>query len=309
MSNLNNLAYECTDLDKCIATYLLNLQVGDKLPSTRDFAEQMDASLGSISSSLNFLEKTGAVTIRRRGRLGSFLENKSLGVMWSIVENGPLVIAQTLPSFKKCEGLATAIYSLLRNAGVEVYFNFIRGSINRIKALRSGQCHVAIMSELAADELADGNEEIILRLPPKTFVSGHRVYYRRRKPKSAELLRVGVDNASFDVKFLTELEFSEKNVEFHQMSFVQIDSHLEESAADAAISDIDHKELQNSSEIFSRPLSLSVREKLGNRNTSAALVMRKESNTTRIVLTEILDAIQIVKIQQMVVDGQMVPRY
>jgi hypothetical protein len=269
----------------------------------------MDASLGSISSSLNFLEESGAVTIHRRGRLGSFLASKSLGILWSIVENRPLVIAQTLPSFKKCEGLATAVYSLLRNAGVEVYFNFIRGSINRIKALRSGQCHAAIMSELAADELTDSSEETILRLPPKTFVSGHRVYYRVKKPKPPQLIRVGIDNASFDVKFLTELEFANENVEFHQMSFVQIDSHLEESAADAAISDVDHKVLQNSSELSSRPLSPKTREKLGNRNTSAALVIRRDSNTTRVVLREVLDAIEIVQIQQKVVDGQLVPRY
>jgi len=283
--------------------------VGEKLPSTREFAELMDASLGSISTALNYLEEIGAVTINRRGRLGSFLESKSLGILWNIIENGPLVIAQTLPSFKKCEGLATAMYSLLRNAGVEVYFTFIRGSINRFNALKSGQCHAAIMSELAAEELIGKNEEIILRLPPETFVSGHNVFYRGKQHESSKPLRVGIDNASYDVKFLTEMEFAGMDVEYHQMSFVQIDSHLQESAVDAAISDLDHKELLSSSEISSRPLSEEVQAQLGRRNSSAAVIIRKDSDTTRIVLSEILDPEEIVQIQQQVVAGGMVPRY
>ena len=309
MLNLNNFAYEKTELDQNLARKLLTLHTGDKLPSTREFAESMDASLGSISSSLNYLEQVGAVTIKRRGRLGSFLDGKSLGRLWSIIENNPLVIAQTLPSFKKCEGLATAINSMLNNAGVETYMIFIRGSINRLNALRHGQCHAAIMSELAADELIGENEEIILRLPAQTFVTGHNVFYRGKQSSSKEPLRVGIDSASYDVKYLTELEFAGKNVEYHQMSFVQIDSHLEESTVDAAISDLDHKEMLTSGEIYSRPLSPRVERSLGGRNTSAAIVIRSESHTTRTVLTETLNCDEVVRIQQQVVDGKMVPRY
>ena len=308
---MNSNAYpnNCADLDICLAEYLLNLGVGEKLPSTREFTEALEASMGSISSSLNNLEQAGAVTLQRRGRLGTFLENKSLGVLWGIIEQGPLVIAQTLPSFKKCEGLATAIYSTLRNNGVEVYFNFIRGSINRMNALRSGQCHAAIMSELAADELLSPREEIILRLPPETFVTGHQVYYRGAREGSKQNLRVGIDNASFDVKYLTELEFKGQPVEFHQMSFVMIDSYMEDSAVDAAISDLDHKELQNSQTVTARPLSKMVRDQIGERNSCAAVVIRKDSNTTRVVLSEILDTGSIVDIQDQVVEGKLVPRY
>ena len=135
------------------------------------------------------------------------------------------------------------------------------------------------------------------------------MFYRGKKRRSTSPLRVGIDNASFDVKYLTELEFGGEDVEYHQMSFVQIDSHLEESAVDAAISDLDHKELLNSSEISSRPLSDEVQERIGHRNSSAALVIRKGSEITRIVLSEILDPDQILKIQRKVLDGELVPRY
>ena len=53
MANINNNLLECTELDQCLAKYLLVLDAGEKIPSTREFAELMDASLGSISTAMN----------------------------------------------------------------------------------------------------------------------------------------------------------------------------------------------------------------------------------------------------------------
>jgi hypothetical protein len=159
-----NLPPECTDVYKCLANYLLPLKAGDQLLSTRELAELFGVSLGTISAAINELEGIGAVAINRRGRLGSFLEGKSIGALWRIVENRPMVIALTLPTFPKC-GIGNCHVSLLNSADVETYLIFIRGSNNRIRALRSGQCHAAVLSALAADESCTKEEQVILRLP------------------------------------------------------------------------------------------------------------------------------------------------
>lgn len=309
MNNLNSSPTECIDLNRCLANYLLPLKEGDRLLSTREIADLFGASLGSISSALNNLEEIGAVTINRRGRLGSFLEKKSLGILWKIIENGPMVIALTLPSFPKSEGLATAIYSLLDNAGIEAYLIFIRGSYNRIKALRNGRCHAAVMSALAADNLCEGNEEIILELPPQSFVTDHRVVYRCTSEKGSKPLRVGIDMDSFDIKYLTELEFAESDVEYCPVTFMEIDRHLEKSSLDAAISNLDFLDQRASQEICSRPLSPKVQESIGDRDTSATFIIRAGSVSTKTVLKEILDPGAMMEIQQKVVAGLMVPRY
>lgn len=308
----NNLT-ECTGLLKCLANYLLPLNKGDQLLSTRELAELFDASLGSISQTVNNLEEIGAVKINRRGHLGSFLEEKTVGMLWSIIENGPMVIALTLPTFPKCEGLATALHSLLNSAGIETYLTFIRGSLNRIKALRHNQCHAVVTSALTTDELKSNKEEVIMTLPPQSFVMDHRVFYRRKREETSRPLRVGIDNDSFDVKYLTELEFSGIDVEFYQISFIQIDRHIEKSfrdaQLDAAISNIDHFDPLVSSEISSRPLSPQIQALIGDRNSSAAIITKAGSNPTAIALKEILDPQEIMEIQQKVVDGKMVPRY
>lgn len=304
-----NLSKPPTDLDKYVAEYLLSLKEGDQLLSTRELGERYNASLGSISATINYLEEIGAVTLNRRGRLGSFLEQKSIGTLWNIIENDPMIIALTLPSFRKCEGLATAIYSLLNKAGVETYLIFIRGSLNRIKALRNGHCHAAVMSALAADELMGSGEEVILALPPESFVSDHRVFYRRQRQNPSQPLTVGIDPDSFDIKYLTELEFADDEVTFHQMTFTQIDLHLEASSVDAAITNSDHLERLISDKFTSRPLSPKVQAIIGQRDTSAVLVVRADAKAPKIALSTILDPVRVLDMQEQVMKGLIVPRY
>jgi hypothetical protein len=304
----NNLN-ECIQLNECLANYLLPLKEGDRLLSTREFSILFDVSLGSISYALNYFEEIGAVTLDRRGRLGSYLKHKSLGILWRIIENGPMVIALTLPSFPKGEGLATAIYSMLDNAGIEIYLIFVRGSHNRLKALRNKRCHAVVMSTLAADALIYPDEEIIFKLPPQSFVTDHRIFYRSTKEENTRSLRVGIDLDSFDIKYLTELEFSEHEVEYCPMNYLIADRHFEQSSVDAAISNLDHVDQLTSKEILSRPLSPKVQEIIGDRNTSAAFIVKSESISTKVVLREILDPNAILDIQQKVVDRQIAPRY
>jgi YhfZ C-terminal domain/Helix-turn-helix domain len=298
-----------TELDRRLAGYLVSLKEGDPLLSTRELAERFEASLGSISAAVNQLEETEAVKVSRRGHLGSFLEWKSTGALWSIAEDGPLVIALTLPSFPKCEGLATGLYTLLNGAGVATYLIFLRGSYNRIKALRNGQCNAVVMSALAAEVLCDEGEEVILTLPPRSFVEEHMLFFRQNSEKLDRPLTVGVDPESYDVKYLTELEFADYEVNLQPMTFTQIDLHLEDSSVDAAITNGDFRERLINKGFACRPLSPKVKALVGERYTSATLVIPAGSGPTKAVLQEILDPAQILEIQQKVVDGLMVPRY
>ena len=298
-----------TELDQALAGYLLSLNPGDQLLSIRKLAELYDASVGSISTVINALEEIGAVSISRRGHLGSFLEEKSIGALWHAAMDGPMVIGLTLPSFSKCEGLATAIYSLLNGAGIETYLIFMRGSANRLNALRNGHCHAVVMSALAADKLTGPDEAVILELPPETFTGEHRVFYRDTAQDTDHPWKVAIDPESLDIRYLTEMEFADSNVEFCKMTFTQIDLHMEDSPVDAAITTSDFLERLTSKGIASRPLSPKVRAIVGDRVTSATLVINAKASTVRIVLQEILEPQKILEIQQEVIDGRMVPRY
>jgi hypothetical protein len=297
------------DLDKRLAFYLLSLNVEDPILSTRELAKLFGTSTGSISNAVNKLEDLGAIRISRRGRLGSFLEEKSLGILWNFNHAGPMVIALTMPSFPKCEGLATAIYCLLNDAGIETYLIFIRGSYNRLKALRDGVCNAVIISSLAADELCGRRERIILQLPPESFVTDHRVFFQKHRRNKSQPLRVGIDIDSFDIEYLTEMEFPAAEVDYQKITLMQIGRHLLDGFVDAAVWNIDHMEPIINDDIDSRPLSPAVRELIGDRDTSAAMVVRAKSKAARIVLEDVLDPDSILAVQQSVISGETVPRY
>jgi hypothetical protein len=108
---------------------------------------------------------------------------------------------------------------------------------------------------------------------------------------------------------LTELEFSDADITFKQISFIQTDLYFEKSNVDAAISNQDHLKRLINNNIDSRPLSQKVIDKIGNRDTSAALVIRAGENSVSQVLKTVLDPEQIINIQQQVEMGLIVPRY
>ncbi len=297
------------DLVKLLASRLVFRDEGDQLENVRELAEELDASMGSVSATLNVLEQSGAVVLNRRGRLGTILESKSYARLWKHIYNTPMVISLTLPSFVKAEGLATAIYTLLDNAGFETYLTYIRGSLNRLRALREGRCNAAVMSTLAAENLRTQDEEIVLRLPPQSFVTDHRVFYRVHPSDPGQPLRVGIDPDSFDIACITRLEFADQPVQFIPLPFVQTDLHLEKSAVDAAISNIDHLQRLVSSAIASRPLSPVVLRQLGERDTAAALLIKAQDRITGHVLKKVLEPALLLDIQKKVEAGQIVPRY
>jgi hypothetical protein len=194
------------DLQVSLARSLIQLEEGKRLPSIRKLAASTHMSVGSVSTALNGLQDMGAVQIHKRGHLGSLITSLSLGELWNLIEQGPLVIGMTLPMHRRFEGLATGLKQSLEKAGIETYLIFIRGSRTRLKALQENRCHVAVMSGLAADELSGKEHEILLRLPPGNWISGYCIFTAPRRWRENPL-RVVVDPDSFDHRRLSELEF------------------------------------------------------------------------------------------------------
>ena len=148
-----------------------------RLPTIRDLAHEHGSSLASIHVAMGRLEEAGAIRIETRGRLGAFMVDRSVGRLWATAENGPLVIGLPLASSPRYEGLATAIKQLLTTAGLEVFLIFVRGSRQRLQAVREGRCHLTAMSSFAAAELCGPEDAIVVELAPDSYNTGHRVFY------------------------------------------------------------------------------------------------------------------------------------
>jgi hypothetical protein len=291
-----------------LAREFLGLNVDNRLPTVRAIARHHVVSVGTAHSALARIEEVGAIEVDRRGRNGAFLQRRDVGALWFLAEREPLIVALPLPNTPHCHGLATAVTSLLRDAHVRCYCVFIRGSRQRLQALRDRRCHVAVMSALAAEERL-GTEVIALELPVQTLVAEHRVYFAERPATAGNRVRVVLDRDSADFERLAEIEFRGAQVEFVEGTYNQLGRLLREDLADAGIWDVEEGHTRLPPPIRSRPLSDRSLAELRGRNTRATFVAPANHDSVRHVIAAALDSQAILRIQQEVMAGDRTAEY
>jgi hypothetical protein len=296
------------ELRRRMARALLEIGPGDRLPTVRDLAASQGASIGATQEALARFEVDGAIAVDRQGRTTT-LVRRVLGDLWAAAEGGPLILALPLPSTRRIEGLATAVKAQLADAGVESYLVFIRGSRQRVLALRQQRCHAVVMSSLAAKELGGPDEDTVLELPAGSFVKEHRLYVATDGRSSDEPLRVVMDRDSLDFQLLTELEFRDSGATFVPATYMQFPRLIAERRADAVIWDVEEAESRMPSFVHDRELSQGVLDKIGDSNLRAAFVARRPDTSVRRILTASLDQAAVMKVQGEVVQAQRVPEY
>ena len=294
-----------------LAKEVMRLKVDEQVPTYRQLSQRFKSSLGTVSSVMAEFEEDGVVRIERRGWAGTFLHYRDLSRLWSIARNGsPLVIAFPLPSTRVCEGLATAVKEQLSRSQIETFLIFLRGSLNRLQALRQQRCHAVAVSRFAAGLMCGPGERPVLELPPRTYIQEHRVFYAPGlDPYATNHLRVGMDRSSIDIQCLTELEFAGKDVQFVDTNYMRYAQMLETRQVDAVIWDIDDTIGRLGVDVKSRQLSGHVLQQIEYHNTRACFVAGVDDVITETVLIECLQTDELLAIQGAVIEGSRVPEY
>lgn len=307
--NNQNISKNIQPLHRKLANYILGLNQDERIPGIRELAELLDASVGSVSQAIRDLEARGCVSISRRGRMGSYIEELSIGPLWTIIESVPLIGGLTLASNPRYEGLATGLKTMFTNVGIETYMMFIRGSRNRLKALHDDRCHYVAISYFAAKSLTSSTDQIVKVLPPKSFVSSHRVFYNSVSTQNSGPIKVGIDYDSYDQAKLTEMEFEGQDAEFVDLTFTQIERHLSEGIVDCAVWTEDDMIHRSNPIILDRPLSQPVRDLLKKENTCAAIVALSKNKAVHAAIDHVFDNDEILRIQEDVIEGQILPEF
>ncbi len=298
-----------TEVIQQIATYFLTLEKESVVDSIRTISKTLNASIGLISEAITEIEKAGGVILEKRGQLGSFITDMSVGKLWQIARGEPLVIAHTLPSNHRYEGFATALKTALEDAGLETYFIFIRGSRTRINALREKRCHIAITSLFAAHGLREKTEDITKVFPPCSFTSAHHLYLRSAVTRDQNGLVVGIDPDSFDQMHLSKIEFKNADVRFQHFNFMNIYRYLSSGAVDAAIWTEDDMRPHLGDTVRELALSERTRSIAREGDSQAALVTRSNDPLTQEVIKKTIKANAIIAIQNEVIEGKRIPAY
>lgn len=296
-------------LRRDVALILIRTEEGAPLPPIRQLAGRFGSSVGATQMAIARLVEEGTVEIDSRPGRGAILLHKNIGGLFAAVHQGPLLIALPLPSTERINGLATAIKASLTARGVEAYMVFIRGSRPRIAALAQERCHLAVLSRLAAFELIGPAYDILLTLPPGSYVHEHRVFFVGEQPVSGRRMRVGIDPSSRDFERLTELEFADVDVELIPLNYLRAVRAMEDGTIDAAILDTEDALMHFPPGLAHRALSARVQSQLAGANLEAAFVGRAGNEVMKEIVASCLVPAEILRIQQDVIAGRRPPEY
>jgi len=188
-----------------LAQDLLARQEGDRIPSISEYQERLQVSRGTIQNGLSYLKESGAVALVSRGHLGTFIERMDYRRLQECSFNKELMGTMPLPYSSGYQGLATALYQVLKPYAFNLLYS--RGAESRLKLLTAGMCQFTVCSRYAAEEAIRCHTEvqIAVDLGPGTYLTRHVLIFRESGKTNIESgMRVGYDPASVDHRNLTE---------------------------------------------------------------------------------------------------------
>lgn len=216
-----------------VARRLISAHEGERIPTVAQLAAEAGTGTGTVQAALKLLTDGGAITLSRRGHMGTVLVERDLGRLWGFASTGPVIGILPLPGSIEFSGLATAVSSAFRKAEVPLTLAFRLGTRVRIDFLTSGAADFIACSLAFAQTLEPGRFAT-LDLGPATYYTRNSVCVVTRAGETPDPRgRVAVDRLSHDHEARTEAEFPA--AELVELPYPQIPAALLRGEADAAI--------------------------------------------------------------------------
>jgi len=287
---------------------MLGCYEGERLPTFSQFADKSGFSRGTLQSALAFLEQMGAVSLNKRGHMGTFLEAKNTTLLLEYGALQYIAGIMPLPYTIVYEGLATGIYNASRtHYKLPVNLAYMRGSERRIQNVLDRRYDFAITSRLAANAAIEKGYpiEIIKDFGASSYLSGHSiVFHDERESVIRPGMKIGVDRISLDHVRLSKLAVGDCKVEFVDLNYSQIMKLILDGRIDAAVWNIDNV-LERYTAVNHVPFSGG--ESLG--EDIAVMLVAKDNKAVSVILDECIDIADVLEQQQKVIRGEIYPNY
>ncbi|MDO4431985.1 MAG: GntR family transcriptional regulator YhfZ [Aerococcaceae bacterium] len=292
-----------------LSSSLMKLKVDDRLPSISEFQEEFNVSRGTVQNAIEFLKAVGGFEVESKGRLGSYIKEINYSVLQEYALSETIIGTMTLPYSKLYEGFATGIYTVFQEANIPVNIAYIRGAKERIKSVVTRMYKFAVVSKFAAQEAIRKGEpiEMIVEFKDKTYLSEHVLLLRDANEIAIRnKMKIGIDYDSIDQYKLTEKLTQGLEVQFVEINGSQIINALRNGWIDAGIWNIDEIKDKGYNDIHW--IKLPDEHHDPSMDTSV-IISHKDDDVIRAIFNTRIDKETILKIQQLVVEGTVLPQY
>lgn len=292
---------------------LIFLEKGEKLKTIDYYSNKFQVGRGTVQEAFRFLEKNNVIALEAKGHLGTFLREKNFSKLWEITDWGHIVGVMPLPYSKKYEGLASGILIEFKKTGLPLSLAYMRGSKNRLEALKRNRYDFAVTSKLCVipEYNFGGDLHTYFEFPPKTNVSTHVIVFSDySKTEIEDGMKIPVDPSSIDHITLTKKECKDKNVKLIETSYGQILENIEKKVFDAAVWNLDEIKEKRFDLNLTKPLqNAEAKEVLEKYCSRVVIVGKKENAFLNDLFKKKIDPEEILKIQDQISKNKRVPEY
>jgi len=291
-----------------IAQDLLMKKEGDRIDSISDYQERFGASRGTIQNALQFLKEDSAIELRNRGHMGTFIEEINYLVLQQYSQKNSLVGIMPLPYSKLYEGLASALYLVLKDSILNFNLAYVRGAESRIDLVVNKVHDFAVCSKHAAMQAQHSGAPIkmILGFGSESYLSKHVLVFGNEKDKKIEDgMRVGVDNNSYDQRDLTQIVVGNKEVEYINIHSHQIIQNIQDKTIDVGVWNLDEILEKKYQDIYVVPIENEAIDEF----SEAVIVIHEDANSVGLLLEQYIHVHEIRRIQEEVKNGIRIPSY
>ena len=285
---------------------LATMQVGDRIDTIAEYSEKFKTARGTVQSAIKLLEQDKAISLERRGHLGTFIKFIDYKILWRFTDFGTIIGVMPLPYSKLYEGLATGLYKTLNESNIPLNLAYMRGSQARLNALKTGRYDFAVVSKLAAIHVMKNDIDIAIEFGKYTYVNEHAMMFSDLSKKEIEnKMKVGIDRSSIDHCLLTLSQCNGKDVQLIDLAYNQIILKLSIGEIDAAIWNID--------EIIERKLNTKyyplTYKNMNDDGTEAVIVVKKFNYSIKNLLMRYINKEEVIECQKLVVKEMIIPSY
>jgi len=226
-----------------LAGDILRREIADRLPTFVQYQDLLGIGSGTVQKAMRILESVGAVTLRARGRKGTFVIDRSWGRLWVIAGFGHVTGTMPLPDSTEGVGLATGLREQFDILEVPLQMRYMHGSADRLRAVQRGAADFAVLSQAAAESARAAEPDhawIDLDFGPHSYASSGSIMIilcpRVAERGSRTIRTVGIDPASYDHMRLTLTEFPESaGYKYEAHDYPSLPSAVAEGRIDAAV--------------------------------------------------------------------------
>ncbi|HCM88517.1 MULTISPECIES: GntR family transcriptional regulator YhfZ [Vagococcus] len=292
-----------------LASDLLQLKKGDKMPSISEYQLAYDVARGTVQNALNYLKTEGAIVVKSHGHLGTFIEEINYAILQEYALSEAILGTMTLPYSRLYEGLATGIYEEFKEYNIKLNLAYIRGSKERIRSISMKTYRFAVVSKFAAERaIKQGDSlEIVVDFGEKTYLSEHVLLFSNIDKNEIENgMRVAIDYSSLDQQMLTKESIKDKEVKLIEMPGHQIIHSLKEGQIDAGIWNFDEIRDKNHDDLNYVTLA---NKELGQSMGTSVIVCHKEDSSMQAFFTKSFNRERVLSVQSQVKAGKLIPKY